>query len=804
MSEPHEIKHLKDLESISGECSLFLKRNNTFPISPIKEVALYGNGARRTVKGGTGSGNVLIRTFVSIEDAFKQAGIEVLTTDWMDKYNEYRASAKEAFVKQVKKEAREHKTLAAAYSIGKTMPEPEYEIPLDKRGDLAIYVLSRNAGEGQDRRAIKGDYYLTDTEVRDILLLNKLYPKFLLVLNVASVIDITPVIKVDNILLLGQLGSLTSQTLVGIIKGDINPSGKLATTWAKLEDYPSYKNFGELDETRYEEGIYVGYRYFASFNKKVIYPFGYGLSYSEFKIESKDFKQNKDSLDISVKITNSSKFAGKEVVQLYVKKPCDLLDNPVKTLVNFQKTGTIEPGQSEVVTINLPISQLASFDEGKSAYILSHGIYELLLGNSSENLEVIASIEVPDDLLVKKVKEELVNLPFISLKGPEYKTEKQKKHFLFKNLDFNPGETKYVWYREEDNELIDKLSIRDLAYLSCGDIKGDIKTLIGEACSTVTGGAGESTLQVKDIKECISMCDGPAGIRFCTAYIESKGKKYPVAVDPLWIEMHHYLPPFLVNMFDPSQRNKKRKGDLHEQYTTAIPVATALAQSFNMDVISKCGDIIREEMEIFNVDVWLAPAMNIIRNVLCGRNFEYFSEDPYLTGKCAAAITNAIQKNPRKGAVVKHYAANNQEFNRTQNDSVVSIRALREIYLAGFEIAVKEASPYGVMASYNLVNGIHASESKFLISDVLRSEWGYQGLVMTDWITTGRVLYKKSRKPYARASRNLLAGTNMNMPGGKLDIKDILKAYKKGLISEELLRINANIVYNNIMKLKHK
>ena len=326
-----------------------------------------------------------------------------------------------------------------------------------------------------------------------------------------------------------------------------------------------------------------------------------------------------------------------------------------------------------------------------------------------------------DEIIVKKVKQIDDKPKFVELINPH----RDVLNKLDINIDLsiedfeNAKIVKYLKYDVGVSSLIDKLTDEELVLLSLGDIKGGVSSMIGNSCSKVMGGAGETTLKIKSIPETLAMCDGPAGIRITKEYVISKGKNYAISVDPLWEELSNYIPKFIMNMIFNAKKNAKRSGERIYQYATSIPVASALAQSFSSDVISICGDIIREEMEIYNVDLWLAPAMNIHRHPLCGRNFEYYSEDPYLTGFCASTIINSVQKNTHKGTVIKHFVGNNQETNRTNSSSNMSIRALREIYLSGFKTAIEKSHPVGVMASYNLVNGAHVSENYDIINDQL-------------------------------------------------------------------------------------
>ena len=803
--QKYEIEHLKLLEEISSECALFLKREDlAFPISEPTKIDLFGNGVRYLVKGGTGSGDVDVREFLNVEQAFEQAGFEVTSKDWLSQYDEIRKEAKKEFIEQVKKEAKQEKIMVASYSVGQNLREVEYDLQIDKRSDIAIYVLSRIAGEGQDRKYIKGDFYLTDTEIKNILLLNQTYERFLLVLNVSSVIDLTPVLAVNNILLLSQLGSLTGETLVDIVLGKKNPSGKLSDTWAKKDDYPYYEEFGKLDDTEYKEDIYVGYRYFDSFEVEPIFEFGYGKSYTYFDILDVNIRNEKDEFFIKATIKNIGSYPGREVIQLYLKTPANHRDVYQK-LVAFAKSKEINPGETCVVELSFSLSDFPVFNE-KDSYILNKGIYHLLLGNSSRNTNPVASINLKEEITLKKVKTTLGNdVIYHALTFFNKPLKALDKNFELSSKDFAPiVDIDYKLFEVEKNPLVDSLSTDELILLSLGDIKSGIEGMIGQSCSKVLGGAGETCLKVPSVTNCLSMADGPAGLRIAKEYIQIKtGKKYKTITEQTILEVTNYLSPIVGNLLK-NEKNRKKKGIIHHQYTTAIPVATALAQSFNMDVLVKCGDIVREEMVLFNVDLWLAPAMNIHRHVLCGRNFEYYSEDPLLSAKCAAAICKSVQKSLHKGIVIKHYACNNQETNRTNSNSIVSSRALREIYLYGFEKVIKEAYPYALMVSYNLLNGEHTTENYELLNDITRCEFGFDGLLMTDWYVTGQNMIRKNNKyRYSLASKNIKAGINLCMPGGKGDVKEINSALKKGDIDIDTLKRNASIVIKNINILKN-
>ena len=283
--QPYEKKHIDYLKENSAECTLFLNRNDAFPLSSPGKLLLIGCGARETLKGGTGSGEVESRYFTTCEQGLEAAGFEIVSKDWLDKFPKFKNDRKQSYINYIKELARDYKGDPAGFQMGGVQPEAEYDLPLDYQADAAIYVISRISGENSDRRLVKGDVFLTDSEIRDILLLNEKYEKFMLVLNVTGPVDLTPVINVKNILLLSQLGVVTGDILADVVLGKANPSGKLATTWAAVKDYRFIDQFGAFNNTRYTEGLYVGYRYFDSFQEKPFYSFGFGLSYTDFVIK---------------------------------------------------------------------------------------------------------------------------------------------------------------------------------------------------------------------------------------------------------------------------------------------------------------------------------------------------------------------------------------------------------------------------------------------------------------------------------------------------------------------------------------
>lgn len=801
----YEIEHNAALRQIGAGCTVLLRSDGAFPLSAPCLIALYGSGARRTIKGGTGSGEVNSRFFVTIEEGLKAAGFSVSTDFWLDSYDRVYQNARKEFILFLKEDARRRHVNAALESMGAVMPEPEYNIPLTGAGDTAVYVLSRISGEGSDRKAVAGDILLTETEKRDILYLNKAYPNFLLVLNVGGVVDLSPVAEVKNILLLSQLGVETGDILADLLLGKSYPSGKLTTTWSAWGDYQTIGSFGDRDDTRYNEGVYVGYRYFNSVGKKALFPFGYGLGYTEFSVKAEGTKAEGAQITLEASVKNIGMRAGREIVQVYASAPEGKLDKPWQSLAAFAKTKELQPGESETLHLSFSLTELASFDEESASWILEQGDYILRLGTSSEQTKPAAIVRLDGQAVVRKGKN-CCGKPDFQDWRPERRAP-EKVHFVrvlpVSAAEIPTEETRYE-LAEETDAAVSALSSEELAYLGVGAFAPGLGQLsvIGEASTNVAGAAGETTgiLREKGIPALI-MADGPAGLRLSREYIvDDKGVHSTGMTMP---ESVLEFMPEPVAMGMKLLGGGEKKGERHEQYCTAIPIGTALAQSWDQELAERCGDIVGDEMERFGVHLWLAPALNIHRDIRCGRNFEYFSEDPLISGKIAAAIARGVQKHPGCGVTIKHYAANNQETNRYNNNSLVSERALREIYLRGFGIAVREGKPLAVMTSYNLLNGVHTSERRDLIQDILRAEFGFEGIVMTDWIIA-MVSGKNSKYPGPNAAKISAAGNDLTMPGGMGDYKAILRGLKDGSLKRRQLEINATRVARMAKKLATK
>ncbi len=806
----YEKEHLELVRGTAAECTLFLKREDeAFPLDKPCRIAAFGNGIRHTIKGGTGSGEVNSRFSVNVEQGLIEAGFELTSGKWLDDFDEILKDNHKKFVEGIKSEAKALGVNAMMYSMGKIEPEPEHELELSFDADAAIYVLSRNSGEGADRQVKKGDVYLTDSEVRDILLLSQKYEKFMLVLNVGGPVDLTPVMEVKNILLLSQLGVVTGDVLAGILLGKMNPSGKLSTTWTKWEDYSTVGDFGDNDDVNYKEGIYVGYRYFDSIGVKPYFPFGFGKSYTDFAIEPVSVTNDKELITVEVKVTNIGSLPGKEVVQVYMSCPDGILDKPAKDLVCYAKSSELKAGESEVVKTSFKMSDFASYDEKSAAYILDEGDYLICVGNSSDNVLLHGIVSLSETITTLKTRNCLGNPGFEDFVPEEKVVEINAASANIPCIslgaeDFVPGQVEYdAKYPVDD--VIDSLSDEELTFLNIGSFNPDNAGLsvIGNAAFAVAGAAGETTTRFLD-KEIYSMvmADGPAGLRLSPQYYEDENGVHGIgSAVGSWIDFMDE------EMLKAIEEAKKAAGPIDEakvkeQWATAIPIGTAIAQSFNFDLACSYGDMVGSEMEMFKVQLWLAPALNIHRSILCGRNFEYYSEDPLVSGLCAAAITKGVQKHRACGTTIKHYAANNAETNRYNSNSHVSERAMREIYLRGFGVCVRNSQPKAVMTSYNLLNGQHTSEHRGLIEDVLRCEYGFKGIVMTDWVVDMFSSNPANKYRGALAPEVVKAGGDLFMPGCKTDFDRVMAALSDGSISKMQIKQNATRVYRMANELK--
>ncbi len=787
-----EKEHISRLRRLAPDCMVLLEKNGDFPLSFPCPVALYGSGARETVKGGTGSGDVNVRRFVSVEEGLENAGFTVTTKSWLASYSAAKQQAQKDFLDEIKADAEASGKPAILVGMGRTPKEPRYQFPIDGECEVCVYVLARNSGEGADRKRIKGDYLLTDDEVRDIRICAESYRKFMLVLNVGGPLDISPVLDVsDNILLLSQLGTVTGDAFADVLLGNASPSGRLTTTWVTANALSSLGDFAEPDDTRYREGVFVGYRGRGA--EKPLFPFGFGLGYTDFRVKTESFEVADATVKLTAVVENIGKYKGKETLQLYYSAPQGKAAKPLCELGAYQKTGELLPGERETIELTLPVENMAYWDTAANCWALEKGDYVIFLGETP-----VGVVELDEDVVTAAgtgfadapdFEAEMPVQRNISAEGllravVQAQTLKGIGHFDRQRISspFVPAPD------------LSAFSNRELAEVCVGKhVSGGASSFIGNSSSRVAGGAGETAdlVREKGFGELV-LADGPAGLRLATTYVETASGQE--GLDGGGLEFYIELLPeqlrTILNLQAAKRQELAKTHPVFYHYASAIPIGTALAQAWDPGIPESCGDIVGEEMELFGVNVWLAPALNIHRNPLCGRNFEYYSEDPLISGRTAAAVTRGVQKHKNCAVTIKHFCCNNQETNRFGSNSVVSARALREIYMKGFEICVKEASPAALMSSYNLLNGTHTANRRDLLTDILRGEWGFAGFVMTDWGTTSD---KFNFGEYGPSSPALCirAGNDLIMAGSVEDVDGILSGLEKGEISREELEICA-------------
>ena len=793
-----ERENLKVAYEAACEGMVLLKNDGTLPLKT-KKVALYGPGASMTIKGGTGSGEVNERHSVTVLEGLQNRGFEVTTLDWIAEYERQFALAQEEYKKEKKKRVNLLKMDSIMQMLFDNFRAP-VGLPITAENvrssdtDACIYVLSRQAGEGVDRKAEKGDLFLTDEEFEAISFCAEHYEHFVLVINCGSAMDMAftrQIPGINAIVYICQLGTEGGHAFADLISGAVTPSGKLADTWAKeyaqipFGNEYSYLN-GNLKQEYYKEGIYVGYRFFDSFQTEPAYPFGFGLSYTDFTMEPVEVAVDGVNVRVNVLVTNvGSEYAGKEVVQLYVSAPEGKIHKEYQSLAAFGKTGLLAPGAEQQVSVSFNLKELASYRESDGCYVLERGDYVLRLGNSSRNTTVAAVLELPQEVIVSRHTHVCVpEAPIEELTAPIRPAEVLPENVKRIVLDTSGFETITYTYEEPEicgdervRKFMDTLTLKEMV-----DIVVGIGMFGGETRFNLPGSVGNTTSKFWDRGLAnVALCDGPAGLRIQKrSGVNAKGKIKPI---DMALSIFEAFPDFVKKLMvaDPE------KDTVLYQYTTAFPVAAALAQTWNTDLLYEVGNAIYREMKEYGCTYWLAPAINIHRNPLCGRNFEYFSEDPRLTGLMAAAITRGVQQEDGFYVTVKHYACNNQEDNRNFVSSNLSERALREIYLRGFEISVRQGGAKAVMTSYNKVNGVYAPNSHDLCTKLLRKEWGFDGVVMTDWFSTN--------KGQGNNALAMKAGNDLIMPGGSHFKKEILEGVKNGVISEtDVRRCCANVV----------
>ena len=793
---------------------VLLKNEGLLPLAADTCLALFGSGAGHTIKGGMGSGDVNERKSVSIAEGLREAGCRFSNEGWLSDYDRRYRQAREDWRDRILGACPD----VMSQDFFNTYSENPFQAPAGREftaediegAEAAIYVISRVAGEGADRKLEKGDYYLTDREREELRWLDSRNVPTVLIINSGAQVELTEALEIPHIqavMFISQPGEEGGNAVADILLGKVTPSGKLTATWAgKYEDYPSSEIFGalsgDLEKAYYREGIYVGYRYFDSFEKEPLFPFGYGLSYTEFDVRPEEnagavLRADEEAVYVAVEVQNvGNTYAGREVVQLYVSCPQAGMPKEFQRLAGFIKTPLLMPQETWQGTIPVPAKMLASFDETRQAWILEEGSYGLWLGNSSRNHKLIGTVEIGQEILLEQVKAICPQEDWLleqvrpdSILQREKEWQKRAQELELPSLPFSPKTTDRPQpftdeIRREARRMAARLTTEEMLPLFCGRIRWG-QSALGAAGTMVPGSAAETTPSLKE--KCgiasVTLADGPAGLRLM--------QQYEVEPETGRVIDYGFASAAEGGFFLPDKDLEHL--EVWHQYCTAFPVGTLLAQSFDPELVEMVGRAEAEELEEFHVSWWLAPGMNIQRNPLCGRNFEYFSEDPLVSGVMAAAMTRGVQTLPGVGTTIKHFACNNQEDNRMGVDSVVSERALREIYLRGFEIAVRTAQPMCIMTSYNLVNGVHTANSYDLCTEAARREWGFEGVIMTDWTTTF---------PFggSEAWKCIAAGNDLIMPGCDEDLQNIREALADGRLSETDLRECAARIIDSILR----
>lgn len=787
---------------IATESVVLLKNNGILPM-PIGKVAMYGAGVTKTTFGGTGSGEVNARYYVNLKEGMEHVGFQITNQTWLADYEEEYQKKREVFKKELMRKILRVRSVADGNEIFGT----HYEAPVgrgikesdvhESDTDTCIYVITRQAGEGKDRTV--AEFQLKEKEIQHIRQCVKYYEKCIVLINTGSSMDIRPLQDmegVDAICYICQLGEECGNAVADVLSGKVSPSGHLTETWVqKYEDVPYGNEFGAMavnkTEADYKEGIYVGYRYYETANIPVQYAFGYGLSYANFTIQYRTIRNEKNMIFVEADVTNTHDYYfGKEVVQLYASHPKTGLSHPAKALVAFAKTKVLQPHETERVVLSFPVEDLAEYHTEKEAYVLMEGKYNMMLGNAANHTETVATVTVSEQCIteyclpIDRAREEIEELVLptpAQILGTE----------ALPTVLIVAGDVPCTDNRKKEvamvpDEILKKVD--GFSDLACEKlVVGVGHDLISfKQYFTLPGYVGSTTSELFSLGvPNVVMNDGPAGLRLLRESVAYKNGKVKALGSIM--SLMDYLPSWIGRFL---QGNPK-KGELLYQYTTAFPVGNAMSQTWNTALLEAEGRAISEEMSEYGTTYWLAPGMNIFRNPLCGRNFEYYGEDPLLTGKLAAAVVRGVESIPGNYATIKHFCCNNQEFLRNTYSANVNDRTLREIYLRPFKIAIQEGAPTGLMTSYNLTNGIYSLENKSLLKGFVRQECGFDGVIMTDWMAT--------QKGCGDPVKALQAGNDLIMPGMASDHKQIKRALRKGNLNRTFIEQCAARILHRVM-----
>lgn len=726
-------KHIRLSRKAAADGAVLLKNDRRLlPFGTDTKVAIFGKAQIDYVKGGGGSGNTVVSYVRDIYQGLKTKKKHIRIFEPLSFY--YQRYVEEQY------------GLGGKNGMLEEPPIPQELLEEAKAfTDTAIITICRYSTETEDRKNDGTDhyYYLSEGEKQMVDAVTACFSNVVVLLNVGAMIDTlwfadNP--KITSALMLWQGGMEGGLAAADLLVGEVTPSGKLVDTCAaSFDDYPSSENFHESDDyVKYTEDIFVGYRYFETVpgkKERVVYPFGYGLSYTDFSVTGVDVYHNSSRVFVTFTVTNTGSYPGREVVQLYYGAPQGKLSKPAKQLCGFAKTKLLSPGEQEELCISFAIRDMASFDDqglvAKSCFVMESGAYRFYLGTSVQNAKELEDAYFLSDTIITE--------RLHSYCAPERLDKRMNADGTYVALEC--GEVSRAVF--PCAYTFAEAPVREKPYTLLAAAKGkiDVDTFIAqltdeELCHLVSGQPGFGISSTSGMGHLLKYeiplfmtADGPAGLRSRTS------SKIPA---------------------------------------TAFPVATALACTWDLALIEEIGQAGALEVKENNICMWLTPALNIHRSPLCGRNFEYFSEDPFLTGKMAAAKVKGIQSQ-NIVACPKHFAANNKETNRRYCDSIVSERALREIYLKGFEICVKEAHPKMIMTAYNPINGVHASENAELLCGILRQEWGFDGMVTSDWV---------NEKDHIK---EIKAGNDIKMPRGEPE--KLMGALADGTLKREELAI---------------
>lgn len=874
-----EINHAQTSLEIAKEGIVLLENNNdALPIASEGNVALFGIGSIQTTKGGTGSGSVNNRIVyadgtvvegeaiaTSVLDGFVNAGYNVLTQDYLVALDEANPNTTTGL-------GMGSSNLADDTALTDLFTDEELTA-LAEQTDTAFYTIRRNAGEGADR-VIEDDYELSDNELANIKKLSETFDKVVVLLNVIN-IDASWFEEsgADALVLVSNPGELGGNAIVSVLNGEINPSGKLVDTWAySIYDWPSTEYFSNINEDDpwadeieyYIEDIYVGYRYFDTFDADAVqYEFGYGLSYTTFDIAVDDVTADAENVSVTVTVTNTGDVAGKEVVQIYFSAaPEGTLDKPYQELAAYGKTDTLAAGESQTTTITYNTTEMSSYSEDQAAYLLEAGDYVIRVGNSSRNTEAAAVITLDETAVTEQLQNNLEidsdgeypggssgeydditlednlnnyaelqaafvemgasgvgldggsteNAIALSISAADIVTENPYEESESDGIaDVNvyisttteaeyAGTTGYDYAQNEEYNIVavyydangnavseepEEMANYRVKSGSEEDGTAEYYTLLDVANGEITLEQFVSGLTILELADIVE-----GGSKSPDANGQSSGGASPSTQDAgqevvdytnevyvdgqagqtVGLYVEDKLIPSMTNADGPaglriSQSYTGLDGEEYYQYCTAYPVGTMIAQTWNVDLAYTMGVNVGEELAYYGISQWLAPGMNIHRNPLCGRNFEYYSEDPLVASLTGGYEALGVQSNDGVGVTFKHFAGNDQENSRGSQNDVVSERAMREIYLKQFEIAVKLSNAMGIMTSYGIVNGVPTANNYDLLENILRTEWGFDGLVMTDWGGSGGMTDAQA----------MHSGNDLIMPGN--DVTSNILAY---------------------------